>query len=76
MICEDCNEFICSQCAKNRPQDHDWKTIPSEGSLRRRELKKALCKAKKKDATEITEKGKEGFQTTLLNSKSSAIPEK
>ncbi|XP_065926117.1 E3 ubiquitin-protein ligase TRIM38-like [Magallana gigas] len=46
ITCEDCDEFICSQCAKTDHKDHDWKTIPTAGSLRRRELKKTLGKVK------------------------------
>uniref|UniRef100_K1RIS6 Tripartite motif-containing protein 38 n=1 Tax=Magallana gigas TaxID=29159 RepID=K1RIS6_MAGGI len=46
ITCEDCDEFICSQCAKTDHKDHDWKTIPTAGRLRRRELKKTLSKVK------------------------------
>ncbi|XP_065925025.1 E3 ubiquitin-protein ligase TRIM71-like [Magallana gigas] len=56
MTCENCDEFICSQCAKTDHKDHDWKTISTAGSLRRRELKKTLSKVKVEDVTEIDEK--------------------
>ncbi|XP_065926466.1 uncharacterized protein [Magallana gigas] len=56
ITCEDCDEFICSQCAKTDHKDHDWKTIPTAGSLRRRELKKTLCKIKEKDVKTMDEK--------------------
>nr|XP_034309487.1 uncharacterized protein LOC105346241 [Crassostrea gigas] len=56
ITCEDCDEFICSQCAKTDHKDHDWKTIPTAGSRRRKELKKTLSKVKEKDFAEIDEK--------------------
>lgn len=40
ITCADCDEFICSQCAKTGHNDHDWKTIPTAGIHRRRELNK------------------------------------
>ncbi|XP_052704030.1 uncharacterized protein LOC128180179 [Crassostrea angulata] len=55
LTCEDCDEFICSQCAKSDHKDHDWKTIPTAGSLRRRELKKTLEKVKKEDVKKMDE---------------------
>nr|XP_034318344.1 uncharacterized protein LOC117686753 [Crassostrea gigas] len=56
LTCEDCDEFICSQCAKTDHKDHDWKTISTAGSLRRRELKKTLRKVKKEDVKKMEEK--------------------
>ncbi|XP_065925876.1 uncharacterized protein [Magallana gigas] len=56
ITCEDCDEFICSQCAKTDHKDHDWKTIPTAGSLRRRELKKTMCKIKEEDVKTMDEK--------------------
>uniref|UniRef100_A0A8W8IYZ2 B box-type domain-containing protein n=1 Tax=Magallana gigas TaxID=29159 RepID=A0A8W8IYZ2_MAGGI len=53
MTCEDCDEFICSQCAKTDHKDHDWKDISTAGNLRRGELKKTLSKVKEEDVTEI-----------------------
>ncbi|XP_052703520.1 uncharacterized protein LOC128179874 [Crassostrea angulata] len=55
LTCEDCDEFICSQCARTDHKEHDWKTISTAGSLRRRELKKTLVKVKEGDMTEIDE---------------------
>uniref|UniRef100_K1R4R3 Uncharacterized protein n=1 Tax=Magallana gigas TaxID=29159 RepID=K1R4R3_MAGGI len=69
MTCEDCNEFICSQCAKTDHKDHDWKTIPTAGSLRRRELKKTLSKVKEEDVTEIDEKIKKASKQMEDNKK-------
>lgn len=56
MTCEDCDKFICSQCAKTDHKDHDWKTIPTAGSLRRRELNEILRKIKEEDVKEMDEK--------------------
>lgn len=39
IICEDCYNFICSQCAKTVHKEHEWKTIFT-GSLGRRKLKR------------------------------------
>uniref|UniRef100_A0A8W8MDG1 B box-type domain-containing protein n=1 Tax=Magallana gigas TaxID=29159 RepID=A0A8W8MDG1_MAGGI len=69
MTCEDCDEFICSQCAKTDHKDHDWKTIPTAGSLRRRELKKTLSKVKEKDIAEIDEKIKKASKQREGNKK-------
>ncbi|XP_052706609.1 uncharacterized protein LOC128182045 [Crassostrea angulata] len=69
LSCEDCNEFICSQCAKTDHKDHDWKTIPTAGSLRRRELKKILSKVKEEDVTEISEKIKKASKQIEDNQK-------
>lgn len=56
MICEDCVEFICSQCAKTDHKDHNWKTISTAGIQRRKELKKTLSKFKEKDVKEMDNK--------------------
>ncbi|XP_052681368.1 uncharacterized protein LOC128162234 [Crassostrea angulata] len=69
MTCEDCDEFICSQCAKTDHKDHDWKTIPTAGSLRRRELKKTLSKVKEKDIAEIDVKIKKASKQREGNKK-------
>uniref|UniRef100_K1P1S7 Uncharacterized protein n=1 Tax=Magallana gigas TaxID=29159 RepID=K1P1S7_MAGGI len=69
MTCEDCDEFICSQCAKTDHKDHDWKTIHTAGSLRRRELKKTLSKVKEKDIAEIDEKIQKASKQKVGNKK-------
>ncbi|XP_052684010.1 uncharacterized protein LOC128164278 [Crassostrea angulata] len=69
MTCEDCDEFICSQCAKTDHKDHDCKTIPTAGSLRRRELKKTLSKVKEKDIGEIDVKIKKASKQKEGNKK-------
>ncbi|XP_052683464.1 uncharacterized protein LOC128163835 [Crassostrea angulata] len=69
ITCEDCDEFICSQCAKTDHKDHDWKTIHTAGSQRRRELKKNLSKVKEKDIAEIDEKIKKASKQKEGNKK-------
>ncbi|XP_065928726.1 tripartite motif-containing protein 2-like [Magallana gigas] len=69
ITCEDCDEFICSQCAKTDHKDHDWKTIPTAGSQRRRELKKTLSNVKEKDIAEIDEKIKKASKQKEGNKK-------
>ncbi|XP_061184997.1 uncharacterized protein LOC133193012 [Saccostrea echinata] len=56
IICEDCVKFICANCVKTDHRDHDWKTIPTAGSLRRRGLFKFLKKVKEEDLPGIDEK--------------------
>lgn len=53
ITCDDCDKFICSKCAKTDHDDHDWKTIPTAGILRRKELQKTLDKVKEKNLKEI-----------------------
>lgn len=47
MTCDDCDEFICSQCAKSDHKDHYWKTISTAGIQRRKELRKNALSKKK-----------------------------
>lgn len=54
--CEDCDEFICSQCAKTDHKYHDWNTILTAGSIRRKGLKRTLSKVKEEDLKELDEK--------------------
>lgn len=53
MICEDCDEFICTRCAKTDHKEHDWKTIPTAGSQRRGELKETISMVEEKDLEEL-----------------------
>lgn len=53
ITCEKCDEFICSTCAKTDHKDHNWKTNPTTGTQRRRELKKTLSRTKEKEVAEI-----------------------
>ncbi|XP_062608666.1 uncharacterized protein LOC134270466 [Saccostrea cucullata] len=56
IICEDCDEFICATCAKTDHRDHDWKTLPTAATERRRGLLKFLKKIKEEDLPGIDEK--------------------
>lgn len=56
MICEDCDEFICSWCAKFDHHDHDWNTIHTASRLRRKELQETLSKITEKGVKKIDEK--------------------
>ncbi|XP_061178363.1 uncharacterized protein LOC133187004 [Saccostrea echinata] len=49
VICEDCDEFICGKCAKTDHRDHDWNTLFTAASQKRRGLLKFLTKIKEKD---------------------------
>lgn len=42
VICEDCEDFICSKCVKEDYKDHDWDTITSAATLSKRGLHKSL----------------------------------
>ncbi|XP_062570067.1 uncharacterized protein LOC134232128 [Saccostrea cucullata] len=56
MMCEDCDEFICETCAKTDHRNHDWKTISTAATLRRRGLLTFLKKIKKEDLHKVDEK--------------------
>lgn len=56
LTCEDCKEFICSQCAKTDHKDHDWTTISTVATKRRIELKESLFKMKEEGMQKMDEK--------------------
>ncbi|XP_062620542.1 tripartite motif-containing protein 26-like [Saccostrea cucullata] len=56
IICEDCAEFICVTCAKTDHRDHDWNTLTTAATQRRRGLLKFLKKIKEEDLPGIDEK--------------------
>ncbi|XP_062604642.1 uncharacterized protein LOC134266412 [Saccostrea cucullata] len=56
MLCEDCDEFICGKCAKTDHKDHEWSTIPTAATQRRRGLFNFLKKIKEEDMPGIDEK--------------------
>ncbi|XP_062573385.1 uncharacterized protein LOC134235276 [Saccostrea cucullata] len=58
MICEDCDEFICAKCAKTDHREHDWNTIHTAATQRRRSLPVFLKKIKEEDLPRINEKVK------------------
>ncbi|XP_062599037.1 uncharacterized protein LOC134260500 [Saccostrea cucullata] len=56
MLCEDCDEFICAKCAKTDHKEHDWNTLPTAATQRRRDLLSFLKKIKEEDLPGIDEK--------------------
>ncbi|XP_061165875.1 uncharacterized protein LOC133174793 [Saccostrea echinata] len=56
MICEDCDEFICVECAITGHREHDPKTLPTAATQRRRCLVNFLKKIKEEDLPRIDEK--------------------
>ncbi|XP_062569727.1 uncharacterized protein LOC134231778 [Saccostrea cucullata] len=56
MVCEDCDEFICGDCANTDHKDHKWKTLTTAATRRRRGLLKFLKKIKEGDLPGIAEK--------------------
>ncbi|XP_062604150.1 uncharacterized protein LOC134265969 [Saccostrea cucullata] len=49
VICEDCDEFICGDCAKSNHRDHNWKTLTTAATKRRRELLTLLTKIRREN---------------------------
>ncbi|XP_062613117.1 tripartite motif-containing protein 75-like [Saccostrea cucullata] len=56
LICEDCDEFICAECAKTDHRDHNWKTLTSAATQRRRNMQEFLKKIMEEDLPGIDEK--------------------
>ncbi|XP_062576216.1 uncharacterized protein LOC134238109 [Saccostrea cucullata] len=56
VICEECEEFICGDCAKTNHRDHNWKTLSTAATQRRRNLLKFLRTIKEEDLSGIEEK--------------------
>ncbi|XP_062609423.1 uncharacterized protein LOC134271193 [Saccostrea cucullata] len=56
MVCEDCDEFICVECALTGHGGHDPKTLSTAATQRRRGLLKFLKKIKEEDLPGIDEK--------------------
>ena len=69
VTCEDCEEFICSKCAKEDHKDHDWITISTAATLRTRGLLKAMTKIEEEDIKQIDEKIQEASQHMDENTK-------
>ncbi|XP_078336964.1 uncharacterized protein LOC144626565 [Crassostrea virginica] len=55
VTCEDCEEFICSKCAKEDHKDHNWDTVSTAATLRTRGMLKAMTKIEEKDIQQIDE---------------------
>lgn len=56
ITCDDCDKFICKRCAKTDHMDHDWNTISTAASIRRRDLKMSLKKMRENELREIDKK--------------------
>ena len=69
VTCEDCEEFICSKCAKEDHKDHDWDTISTAATLRTRGLLKAMTKIEEEDIQQIDEQIQEASQQMDENKK-------
>ncbi|XP_062599209.1 uncharacterized protein LOC134260672 [Saccostrea cucullata] len=69
VICEDCDEFICGKCAKTDHKEHEWSTLPTAASQRRRGLLKLLKKIKEEDLPVIEEKIEKVSQQLKENEK-------
>ena len=69
VTCEDCEEFICSKCAKEDHKDHDWDTISTAATLRTRGLLKAMTEIEKKDIKQIDEHIQKASQQMKKNKK-------
>lgn len=67
ILCEDCNVFICKQCAKTDHFEHDWNTISTAANIRRRELKKYLGKVKEEHVKMIEESIQDAIQQMERN---------
>ena len=67
VTCEDCEEFICSKCAKEDHKDHDWITISSAATLKTRGLLKSLKKIEDDDIQRMEEKIQKASQQIEVN---------
>ena len=56
MICEDCEEFICSKCVREDLKDHEWDTIHTAVTVKTRGLLKILNKAAREFIQQLDEK--------------------
>ncbi|XP_062566988.1 E3 ubiquitin-protein ligase TRIM31-like [Saccostrea cucullata] len=54
-FCEDCDEFICSKCAKADHKDHNWNILSTTASHTRRKLSTFLKKISDKRLPRIDE---------------------
>ena len=56
IICEDCEDFICSKCVKEDHKDHNWDTITSAATVKTRGLLNSLKKVEKEFIKQLDEK--------------------
>ena len=55
IICEDCDEFICSKCVKEDHKDHNWNTIITAATLKARGLMKSMKKIEEEEIKQLDE---------------------
>ena len=55
IICEDCEDFICSKCVKEDHKDHNWDTITSAATVKTRGLLNSLNKIEKEFISRLDE---------------------
>jgi hypothetical protein len=56
IFCEDCDKFVCTDCAKTDHKDHNWATVVKAASQRRRQLFKYIKTIKEENVPEIDRK--------------------
>ncbi|XP_061194805.1 E3 ubiquitin-protein ligase TRIM45-like [Saccostrea echinata] len=56
ITCEECDEFICAECAKTDHRDHDWKTLSTAATEKRKGLLTFLKKIKEDDLPRVDAK--------------------
>ena len=69
ITCENCEEFICSKCAKEDHKNHDWITISTAATLKTRGLLKAMAKIEEEDTLQIDEQIQEASKQMEENKK-------
>ncbi|XP_078312762.1 uncharacterized protein LOC144619210 [Crassostrea virginica] len=69
VTCEDCEEFICSKCAKEDHKDHNWITISTAAVLKTRGLLKSLTKIEEEDIQQMNKEIEKASQQIEENKK-------
>lgn len=69
VTCEDCEEFICSDCVKESHKDHNWQTIQTAAANRRRGLKRSLTLIEENGIQRIDRKSKRASEVMKENEK-------
>ncbi|XP_078312058.1 uncharacterized protein LOC111137468 [Crassostrea virginica] len=69
ITCENCEEFICSKCAKEDHKDHDWITISTAATLKTTGLLKAMANIEEEDTLQIDEQIQEASKQMEENKK-------
>ncbi|XP_062597754.1 RING finger domain and kelch repeat-containing protein DDB_G0271372-like [Saccostrea cucullata] len=67
IFCEDCDEFICTRCAKTDHIHHNWDTVSTIATLRRRNLFEYLRTIREVDLSNIDDKIQEASKQIEKN---------